>query len=170
MESFHEVFDFHNSIKNPPPTPIPQFQVSTLYIKQERNEHLGTLLSADPDFFTFIRATTLQATESTLKTLTQVARTLYLKIRGLSTLPRNLHQSPPAHLTTHDKTIFPPPPTPLFSNTSAGMSSKQMIPQTQLQSHQRQLGTFKHAIPPKTKTVKPSTVQIEINPTFILII
>ena len=40
-----------------------------------------------------------------------------------------------------------------------------MIPQTQLQSHQPQISTFKAPIPPKTTTVKLSTVNIQSNPT-----
>ena len=93
----------------------------TLYTKQVMDEHLGTLLSAVPDFFHLTRPTTLQATHSTPKTPTQVANTVYLNKNDPPTPPPNLHQSLPAHLTTHDKTIFPRPPTPLFSNTSAGL-------------------------------------------------
>ena len=45
-----------------------------------------------------------------------------------------------------------------------------MIPQTQLPSHQPQSSTFKPPLPPKTTTVKPSTVNIQLNLTSIPII
>ena len=69
-----------------------------------------------------------------------------------------------------DKTIFPQSPTPLFLKTSAGLLLTQMIPQTQLQSHQPQISTFKPPIPPKTTTVKLSTENNQLNPTSFPIV
>ena len=73
-------------------------------------------------------------------------------------------------MTTHDKITFAQPPSPLFSNTSDGLPSTQMIPETQLQSHQPQITNFRPPIPPKTTTAKPSTVNILINWTSMPII
>ena len=112
----------------------------------------------------------MQATQSTLpNTPTQVANTLSLKIIDPPTPHPNQQQPLPTHLTTHEKTIFPRPPTLLFANISAGLLLGQMIPQTKLQSHRAQIGTFKPPIPAKTTTVKPSTVNIQLHPTSISI-
>ena len=75
MEAFHEVFDFTNSTNVPPPFPYFQNEDLTVYTKQKLNEYLGILLSADPIFFSLTRPTTLQATQSTANTPTQVAKT-----------------------------------------------------------------------------------------------
>ena len=96
--------------------------------------------------------------------------TLYPNINDLPAPLPNLLQSPPAQLTTHDKTNFPRTPTPLFSSISAGIPLAQMIPQTQLQSHQHQIIAFKPPIPPKTTTVKPSTVNSQAKLTIIPIL
>ena len=45
-----------------------------------------------------------------------------------------------------------------------------IIPHTKLQSNQTPNCTFKHPISPKTTTVKPSTVNIQLHPTSIPII
>ena len=58
----------------------------------------------------------------------------------------------------------------LFSNTSAGLPLAQMIPQTQLQTHQSQISTLKPPIPATTTTVKLSTVNIQLHPTSTPII
>ena len=84
--------------------------------------------------------------------------------------PLLIYKSFPAYLTTHDKTIFPRPSTPFLSNTSAGLVLAQMTFQTQLPCHQAQISTFKTPIPPETTTVKPSTVNIQLDPTSIPII
>ena len=168
--TFHKVFHFKNSRNIPPLIPITQYKDLTLSTKQEMDEYLGTLPSADPDFFHLTRPTTLQATQSTPNTPTQVANTLYLIIHDLPTLSPNLHQSLPSNLTTHDKTIFPRPATSLFSNTSAGLPLAQRIPQTQLQSHQPQISTLKPPISAKTTTVKSSSLKIHLHPTSIPIV
>ena len=112
----------------------------------------------------------MQTTQSTPNTPTHVTNTLSLNIIDPPTPPPNLQQSLPAHSTTLDKTIFPRPPTPLFSNTSAEVPLAQMIPQTKSQSHPAQISTFKPPIPAKTTTVKPSTANIQLHPTSISII
>ena len=170
MKQSNEVFDFQNSRKNPLFIPISLFNGLTLYTKQEIDEDLGNLLSADPDFFPLTQQKTLQATQSTPNTPTQVLNTLYLKVNDHSTPPPNLHQSLPAHFTTYDKSILPRRTTILFSNTSAGLPLAQMLPQRKLQSHQPQVNFFKPPFPPKTTTVKPSTVRIQSNLTSIPII
>ena len=114
MEPIREIFDFQNSRNNPPPLPISQSKDLTLYTQQEREEHLGNLLFADPDFIPLIRPTTLPATKSTPTTPSQVVKTIYPNIKDPSTPRPNLHQSLPAHLTTHGKTIFPRPSTLFF--------------------------------------------------------
>ena len=81
--------------------------------------------------------------------------------------PPKLHQSLPAHLTTHDRTILPRPPTLLYSNTSVGLPLAQMIPQTQLNFHQLHISTFKLPFPPETATVNSSTVNIQLHPSSI---
>ena len=121
MEPHHEDFDFLNSKIIPPFIPISLLKGLTLYTKQELDENLGSLLSADPDFFPLTRPTTLQGTQSTFNNPTQVANTLYPYINDLAMPLLSLHQSRPSHLTTHDKTIFPRPPTTFFSNTSVGL-------------------------------------------------
>ena len=112
----------------------------------------------------------MQAAQSTPNTSTEVVNTLYLNMNDPSTPPLNLHQSLPTHLTTYDKTIFPRTPTPLFSNTSAGVPLSRMTFQTQLQSHQPQIATFEPPILPKATNVKPSTVSMQLNPTSVPII
>ena len=134
------------------------------------DEYLGALLSADMDFLLLNRTTTLKAKQSSPNTPTQVVKTIYFKINDQSTPPLNLHQSHPAHLTGHDKTIFPRPPTLLFSNTSAGVPLAQKILETQLQSQPPQISTFRLPIMPKSTKVKPSTVTIQSNPTSVPIV
>ena len=170
MEPFHEVFDFQNSRSNPPLLLVSQFRELTLHNQEEMEDYLGTLLSADPDFYPLTRPTKLQATQSTPYTPTQFVNTLYPNIKDPSAPPPNLHQSLPANLTTHDEAIFPRPRLPLFSNTSAGLVLAQTLPQTQLQSHQPQISTHKPQILSKTTTVKSCTVNIQLNPTSIRII
>ena len=114
LEPFHEVFDFENSRNTSTPIPSSQFKDLGLYTKQKMDEYLGSLLSADPLFFLLAQPTTLQATQSTPETPTQVASTLYPKIDDPPAPPPNLHQYLPPHLTTPDNTIFLRPPTPLF--------------------------------------------------------
>ena len=70
------------------------------------DKYFGTLLSADPDFFTLARPTTLQATQSTPNTPTQIAKTLYPNINDPHMPPPNLQQFLPAHSTKHKKPIF----------------------------------------------------------------
>ena len=45
-----------------------------------------------------------------------------------------------------------------------------MIPQTQLQSHQVQISTFKPPIPTNTIAVKPSTMNIQLHPKSVPVI
>ena len=170
MEPFHEVFHFQNSRNIPRPIPISQHKDLTLSTKQEMDEYLRTLPSADPNFFHLSQPITLQATQSTPNTPTQVANTLYPNISDPPTISPTLYQSLPSHFTTHDKTIFPQSATSLFSKTSAGLPIAQMIPQPQLQSHQPQISTFKPPISDKTTTDKPSTVKIQLHPTSIPIV
>ena len=111
------------------------------------DEHFGTLLSADSDFFPQTWPTTLQATQSTFRTPTQVANTLYPIINDPSQPTPNLPQSLLPHLTTHDKTIFPRL-TISFLQITLLDKLAQMIPQTRLLSHQPQVSTFKPPNPP----------------------
>ena len=60
--------NFQNSENILSPIPNSQFNDLTLFTNQKLDEYLGTLLSADPDFFPLTQPTTLQATQSTLKT------------------------------------------------------------------------------------------------------
>ena len=76
LEPFHEISDFQSSAKNPPPTPISQCRDLTLCTKQEIDERLGTLLSADQDFFPLTRRTAFKVPQSTPDTPVQVAKTL----------------------------------------------------------------------------------------------
>ena len=85
LRPYHEIFDFQRSRNIPPPTPISQFKDFTLYSKQKVDEYNGTLPSAHPDLFPLTLPTTLQATESTLNTPTQVANTIYLNINDSTT-------------------------------------------------------------------------------------
>ena len=85
MGPFHEFFDFEKSRYIPPPTPISQFKDLTLNRKQKLDEYIGSLPSANPDFFPLTLPTTLQATESTPNTPTQVANTIYLNINDSTT-------------------------------------------------------------------------------------
>ena len=115
MEPFQEVFDFQNCRNIPPPNPVFQCRDLTISAKQNTDEDLGTLLSADPVFFPLTQPTTLQATQSTPNTPTHVANTLYSSINDPPTSPFLKSTSiPPAHLTAHDKTFFPRPPTPFI--------------------------------------------------------
>ena len=127
-------------------------------------EDFETLLSPHPNFFPLTQQTTLQATQSTPDTPTQVATTFYPNRKNPPTPCPIQHQSLLADMTTHDKTFFPRPTTPLFSSTSAGLPLAHLIPQTQLQSHQPQIVTFRPPIPAKITTVKPSTVSIQLRP------
>ena len=131
------------------------------------DEYLGSLLSADPDFLPLTWPATLQATQSFPYIPTQILNTPYLEIIDPLTPPRNLHQSFPANLTTPDKTIFPRPQTLLISDNAGGPPLAQMIPQTQLKSHQPHFSTFKLPSPTKTTTVETSTVNIQLDPTSV---
>ena len=90
MEPFLEVFDFEKSRNIPTPSPSSQLKELTFFTKQKMGEYPGTLLSVDPDFFLLTRPITLQATQSTNYTPTQVAITLYPIIYDTPTPPPNL--------------------------------------------------------------------------------
>ena len=58
---------------------------------------------------------------------------------------------------------FSRPPTPLFSNTYAQLPLAQLLPQTQLHSHQLRTSTFRNPISPKTAL----HLTIQLQPTSI---
>ena len=61
------------------------------------DDNLGTLLSGDPIFFALTQPTTLQATQSTPNTPTQVENTLYPK-KMIPLRPLQIYINPFLHI------------------------------------------------------------------------